>query len=302
MDKRDKILLVLVLLLVLLPFLLYGGFALVLILADHAWYQSDEVDIGPIDYEAVLAKAEDSGYDISGPRVQLEGVNAIEPGQVEAIEKRFGTAYLVDRVEMYYDENTYLEVCKYESSETVITLWNYDHSDYSTPLEVFEFPDDTWMLEMFGLLFGLDEAGSREFLERLKLEGKQQQGYASFRTNRSVDFPAVYAYLSQNSTRSTFKYGLWNDEVFYRNGKKIGYVAYLVPEAAISTDHRFNKYSIELSSTGFAQLNINMHMGSAGKTVSEEEYLAVFREMFKELGLPQEKVEEFKFEYNPGVW
>jgi hypothetical protein len=60
-DKRDKILLVMVLLLVLLPFLLYGGFALVLILADHAWYQSDEVDIGPIDYEAVLAKAEDSG-------------------------------------------------------------------------------------------------------------------------------------------------------------------------------------------------------------------------------------------------
>jgi hypothetical protein len=89
--------------------------------------------------------------------------------------------------------------------------------------------------------------------------------------------------------------------VFYRNGKKIGYVAYLVPEAAISTDHRFNKYSIELSSTGFAQLNINMHMGSAGKTVSEEEYLAVFRKCSKSWGF-RRKREEFKFEYNPGVW
>jgi hypothetical protein len=260
------------------------------------------VNLGPIDYEAVLVKAADSGYDLGGSMVQLEGVNAIEPGRVEAVEKRFETAYLVQRVEIYSNENTYLEVCKYESPGTAITLWNSSHSDFSTPLEVSEFPDDSWMLEMFGLFFGLDEAGSREFLERLKLEGAQQQGYASFRTNNSVDFPAVYAYLSQNSTSSTFKYGLWNDEVFYRNGTKIGYVAYLVPEAAISTTHGFNKYSIELSSTGFARLNINMHMGSAGKTVSEEEYLAVFREMFKELGLPQEKVEEFKFEYNPGVW
>lgn len=302
MDKREKILLVLVLLAVLLPFLLYGGFALFLILADHAWYQSEDVDLGPIDYEIVLVKAEESGYDISGTRVQLEGVNAIEPGRVEAIEKRFGTAYLVDRVEVYYSENTYLEVCKYENPGIAITLWNYSHSDYSTPLEVSEFPDDPWMLEMFGLLFGLDEAGSREFLEKLKLEGEQQQGYASLRTNKSVDFPAVYAYLSQNSTSSTFKYGMWNDEVFYRHGKKIGYVAYLVPEASISTRHGFNKYVIELSSTGFARLNINMHMGSAGKTVPEDEYRSVFKEMFKNLGLPQEKVEELEFEYNPGVW
>ncbi|MDI9394228.1 MAG: hypothetical protein QM426_01880 [Euryarchaeota archaeon] len=220
MDKKDKIWLVLVLLLVLLPFLYYGGFALYIILLDHAGYRSNEVDIGPIDYDAVLLKAKDSGYDISGPWVQLEGANAIEPGQVEAIEKRFETAYLVLYVLMYFDENRNLRVYKYESPDTAIKLHDHSHYKVSTPLEVSEYPDDTWMLEMFGLLFGLDEAGSREFLERLKLEGKQQQGSATIWTNKSVDFPAVYTYLSQNSTSSTIKYGLWNDEVFYMNGKK----------------------------------------------------------------------------------
>ena len=63
-------------------------------------------------------------------------------------------------------------------------------------------------------------------------------------------------------------------------------MGYLVPEALISTGHGFNKYSIELSSTGFARLKIDMYLSGAGKTISEEEYLAVFREMFKKLGLP----------------
>jgi len=45
-----------------------------------------------------------------------------------------------------------------------------------------------------------------------------------------------------------------------------------------------------------------MHRASAGKKIPEEEYRAVFKEMFEKLGLPAKKVDELEFEYNPSVW
>ena len=41
---------------------------------------------------------------------------------------------------------------------------------------------------------------------------------------------------------------------------------------------------------------------SPNEKIPEEEYRGIFKEMFVNLGLPPEKVDEFKFEYNPSVW
>ena len=294
MNKTLKIILYILLIPVGLIVLLYGGFGLSLIALDQASYHGNDLYIGPIDYDSVLAKVEDSGYDIGGDAKS----NLIEPGSVEALEERFKDGYMVHRVALYYNENTYentyLEFCKYESPETVITLWNPNHSDVS------DFPDDSWMLEMLGLSLGLNETGSREFLERLKLEVAKQ--YVHISTNESVDFPAIYAYLNQSSTKTVVSSGMWNDEEFYRDGKKIGYIAYIIPEISVGTSHHFNRYTLHVSSSGSVRADISMHRASAGKKIPEEEYRAVFKEMFENLGLPAEKVDELEFEYNPSVW
>jgi len=293
MDQNFKILLYILLIPVSLIVLLYGGFAAVLILSDQASYYGNDVYIGPIDYDSVLAKAEDTGYTVDRPWTRLNETNLIEPGNVEALERRFQKGYRVHRVELYYNKYTYLEFCKYDDPETAVTLWN--HSEIPTSLEPSMFPSDSWMLEMLGRSLGLNETGSQEFLERLKLERAQQ------RTNESVDFPATYAYLNQSSTK-TVTSGMCNDEEFYRDGTKIGYIAYIIPEFSVSTSHNFNRYTLDVSSSGSVSADILMHRASAGKKIPEEEYRAVFKEMFENLGLPAEKVDELEFEYNPSVW
>jgi len=57
-----------------------------------------------------------------------------------------------------------------------------------------------------------------------------------------------------------------------------------------------------VSSSGFVRADIAMPGGSAGKEIPEEEYITVFREMFENLGLPAEKVDEIKLNYSPSIW
>ena len=57
-----------------------------------------------------------------------------------------------------------------------------------------------------------------------------------------------------------------------------------------------------MSSSGFIRADITMPIGSAGKEIPEEEYRTVFREMFENLGLPAEKLDEMELDYTPSIW
>lgn len=164
------------------------------------------------------------------------------------------------------------------------------------------FPDDSWMLKMLGMSLGLNETESGEFLEQLKNESPEQKGVASLTTKESVDFPAVYAYLNQSSTKTVTESDTWNEDKFYRNDQKLGCVGFVIPETTITRIHNSNKYNIYVSSSGFVRADIAMPIGSAGKEIPEEEYITVFREMFENLGLPAEKVDEIKLNYSPSIW
>ncbi len=41
--------------------------------------------------------------------------------------------------------------------------------------------------------------------------------------------------------------------------------------------------------------------GSSGEKIPEEEYRAVFREMFENMGLPREAVDRFEFSYSTSL-
>ena len=288
--------------------LFYGGlFVLFMLIGsnDQASYYGDMVDVGPIDYNSVVTKAERAGYELSGPYTRLDKANLIEPGNVESLENRFKTDYRVSRVALYYNLNTYLEFKKDENNQTLVTLFNYSHhndaGDITSQMPSM-FPDDSWMLKMIGMSLELNETESGEFLKQLKNESPDQKGVASLTTKENVDFPAVYAYLNQSSTKTVTGSDTWNEDKFYRNDKKIGCIGFVSPETTITRIHNSSKYSIYVSSSGFVRADIAMPIGSAGKEIPEEEYITVFREMFENLGLPAEKVDEIKLNYSPSIW
>lgn len=164
------------------------------------------------------------------------------------------------------------------------------------------FPDDSWTLKTLELSLELNETDSGKIIYKLKNEASNRKGFVNLSTKEDVDFPKVYAYLNQSSTNTVIKSGTWNEDEFFRDGKKIGYVGFVIPETTIAQIHDSSKYSIYVSSSGFIRANIMMHSGGVGKEIPEEEYRTIFREMFENLGLPAEKVDEFTFNYIPSMW
>jgi hypothetical protein len=268
---------------------------------DQAFYSGNEVNVGSIDYNSVVTKAEKVGYTLSGSYTRLDKADLIEPGNVESLNKRFKGDYRVLKVDLYYNLNTYLEFKKDENNLTLVTLFNLSHHDDTgniVPQLSSMFPDDSWMLKVLGLSLGLSETNSREFLEKLKSKASNKKDSVSLSTKEGVDFPIVYVYLNQISTNTVTKSD-WNEEGFYRDEKEVGYVWFATPEITISTSRNSNKYSVYVSSSGLIRADITTQ---ADKKIPEEEYRAVFREMFENLGLPAEKVDEIKFSYTPTMW
>ena len=290
-------------------------------LLDRSWYYSEDVDIGPLDYSSVLTKAENAGYEVEGSWPWPGNFSGFEPGDVPKVKERFGDAVLVDDIMLNYAENSKLVIFIGNSSEnrygtetttgTCIAFSNFSHSDPNSPLKLSEFPEDSWILEKFKLLFGLDEKASENYLEALKKASQNQTWDAVIQVNESPDFPAVYTYLMKNSDDSqisnvgtynsyisntgSYSYsGLVTAEVFLKNGKRLGSVKYLIPKANVVTYDNRNSYIIELDASGKVKLEILMPVGNSGN-IPEKEYLEVFREMFGEIGLPPEDVSSFEF-------
>jgi len=133
--------------------------------------------------------------------------------------------------------------------------------------------------------------------------------------NESPDFPAVYAYLLENSDDSDSSYnsglgfygypriGSDTKEVFLKDGNQMGSVRYFVPEARVvnyDKGNRYigNRYIVELDASGKVRLEILTPPGSSGRKIPEEEYRAVFREMFEEIGLYPEDMDRFEFSHS----
>lgn len=316
MNKQKAILILLLLPPILFILYLYGPF-LLMGLIDSSWYYSEEVDIGSFDYNSVLTKAEKAGYEVEGSWPWPGNFSGFEPGDVPELRESFGSDALVQDIRLNYNENSELMVFVCENGTeagigTCVAISNFSHSDPHSPLQLSEFPEDSWMLEKLGLLFGPDEKTPEKYLESLKKAAQNQTWDAEIQVNESPDFPAVYAYLTENSDDSDSSYnsglGFYGcprivsdtKEVFLKDGNQVGSVRYFVPEARVVTydkGNRYigNRYIVELDSSGRVRLEIIMHVGSSGESIPEEEYRAIFREMFEELGLSPEAVDSFEF-------
>ena len=244
MNKQKAILILLLLIPLLLALYIFGPF-LLFSFVDSSWYYSEEVDIGPLDYSSALTNAENAGYEVEGSWPWPGNFSGFEPGDVPEVRESFGSAALVENIRLNYDEKSELMVFICEDrpenglkdgqkagTGTCVVISNLSHSDPESPLQLSEFPPDDWMLEKLGLLFGLDEEASEKYLEALKKAAQNQTWDAEIQVNESPDFPAVYAYLKENSDESTYgstvsihtypMAGFGPEEVFLKDGKRLG--------------------------------------------------------------------------------
>jgi len=311
LNKQKGILILLLLIPLLLVLYFFGPFLLFSFL-DSSWYYSEEVDIGPLDYSSALTNAENAGYEVEGSWPWPGNFSGFDPGDVPEVRENFGSAALVQTIRLNYNKNSELMVFACENGpedggQTCVAVSNLSHVDPESPLQVSEFPEDSWMLEKLGLLFSPDENAPEKYLAALKKAAQNQTWDAEIQVNESPNFPAVYAYLSENSDEYSYESGLglnaYPTEVFLKDVKRLGSVKYTIPQAKVVTYDNRNRYIVELDASGKVKLEIIMHVGSSGETIPEEEYRAVFREMFEELGLSPEAVDSFEFFHSSSrVW
>jgi len=105
------------------------------------------------------------------------------------------------------------------------------------------------------------------------IKGQEYPGMISISIKKEINIAAVYSDLKRTTSNSSISPTTGEggvQETFYNGDKKIGILNLLVPNVRI--------------------------------IAWKKEYRGIFKEMFVNLGLPPEKVDEFKFEYNPSVW
>jgi hypothetical protein len=149
---------------------------------------------------------------------------------------------------------------------------------------------------------GVHPPGIKELDEQFGGDYRFLSGYFYSEKVQEINIAAVYSNLKGTSTNSSISPTTGEGsfvETFYSEDKKIGFLEFLVPNVRIIFQDKGHEYTITIDRLGGVRPGIKL---SAGEKIPEEEYRGIFKQMFVKLGLPPEKVNEFKFEYNPTVW
>ena len=281
----------------------YASFGLILIFSDHAGYFTTGSNLGEIDYDKIILSAEKAGYKVDRSyHVDTKDTIGVHPSNIKELDERFGEDYRFLSVTYYYRENVFFGTWNSKGG-TDISFINEDRPDIIAPFKPEDLPPDEWIVEKFRLMFDITEPESRGYLTQLKDSiGNSQDGSEKITIRKGLDIAAVYSNLKETSTSSNVSPtsgGGWIKETFYSMDKKIGVVDFLVPNTRVLLQDNGNEYTIRIDRLWGVDMEIKL---DARGEIPEEEYRRIFKDMFVNLGLPAEKVDEFEFEYVPGVW
>ena len=301
-SKMKKAALTIILATVLLA-VVYASFGLILIFSDHGGYYTPGSNLGEIDYDEIISNAKKAGYKVDGPYyVNTKDTIGLHPSNIKELDGRFGEDYRFLSVTYYYRENVYFSTWHSEGG-TDISFFNEDRPDSLAPFKPEDLPPDEWIVEKFSLMFGITDQESRDYLKQLKdFINNNQETSGEISIRKGLDVAAVYSNLNETSTHSnvspTSGEG-WIKETFYSQDKKIGVLDFLVTNTRIILQDNGHEYMIKIDKLGGVGMDIKL---GAREEIPEEEYRRIFKDMFVNLGLPAEKVDEFEFEYIPGLW
>jgi len=186
-------------------------------------------------------------------------------------------------------------------------------------LENKEVPDD-WITEMLMISFDMNRQDAENYVaslkNKLKLENKQNDepvmvliengdtieskiGNAKVWISEKPDINSIYYYLGDKSTNSSiyFNYPGSCGEDFFNGETKICSVYYTLPLITVTRISGEHTYRLDIDDNGIVSITVKLN--EMEKEIPESEYKAVLKEMFVDLGLNPEQVDDFEFNYDP---
>ncbi len=282
---------------------LYASLGLILI-PSGGIYGTSGINLGEIDYDEIISNAKNAGYKVDGPyysNAKAKDAHGLHPQNIKELDERLGDDYRMTWVYFYYTEDSGIEATlpRKQGGETKIRFFNISESRHErgflAPFELKDLPIDEWIIERFKLMFGFDEQKAQQYLAQLKDSINRDQE-PKILIKETLDLLAVYNNFKETSSNSTFSLYVGRgsyEETFYKGNEKIGSIPCTIPNTRIILQDNGHKYTIKINRLGGVTPQIYL---GAGEQIPEEEYRRVFKDMFVNLGLPVEKVDEFEFE------
>lgn len=268
------------------------SFGLLVNFPDLSGYYGTRSNLGEIDYDKMISNAKKAGYKVD----EFNCTIGVHPINIKELDERFGEDYRFRLVAYYYRENVSF-YAKHSEGGTDISFYNGDRPDALAPFKPEDLPPDEWIVEKFMLMFNITEQESRDYLTQLKDSiGNSQEELGKISIRKGLDIATVYSILKETSTNSNVSSsgGTWIEETFYSQDKKIGVLELIISDTRVILQDNGHKYMIEIDMLGGVDMNIRTK-----EEIPEEEYRRIFKDMFVNLGLPAEKVDEFEFKYKP---
>ncbi|RAW46247.1 hypothetical protein DQW50_05630 [Halorubrum sp. 48-1-W] len=266
--------------------------------ADHAsyWSESRQLDI---DYDAVLTAARDTGYTVDEPYyVGTKDARGVHPAGVADFDDRFGPEYRVFGFTFFPAEYVFVEVWLTDETPTVTLIDDRGFDEF--PVE--SVPPEAWLIDRLTLAFDISETTARDHVADLREQVAEGTSNPSIDVDASVSFPRVYeAIETERTDASGSETGGdgWYKETSYRDGTRYATVDIIVQSAEIKHEDGDRTYTIELDRLGGLYVTIGLPVG---EEIPEDEYRQVLRDMFEDVGLPTEVVDDLTFEYAGSIW
>jgi hypothetical protein len=278
----------------------YASIGLFLMPSGQAEYSTSGSNLGEIDYDKIISNAKKSGYIV---HVNTKNTIGMHPQNIKELDERLGDDYRIYLVNFYFTEDSGFDATlpKKQGVETKIRFFNISESRYDrgflAPFELKDLPSDEWIIERFKLMFGFDEQKAQHYLAQLKDSINRDQE-PEILIKETPDLLAVYNNFKETSSNSTLSLTLGAGtckETFYNGNETIGNIPYTIPNTRITLQDNGHDYSIKIDRLGGVAPEIIL--SDKEQKIPEEEYRRIFKDMFTDLGLPAEKVDEFEFSF-----
>ena len=267
--------------------------------ADEATYWSDSLQID-VDYDATLAAARETGYTVEEPfYVGAREPRGLAPEGLSELETRFGSGYRVFGFSLFHTDHVFLEIGLTGETPSVSL---FDEANVAEEFPIESIPPETWFAEQLTLAFEISESNARESAVDLREQAAEGTDIPSVDISAAVDFQAVYEYAATERTETTGSPtggDGWYTETSFRDDRRIVDVDYIVQSAEIRQEDGNRVYILKLDRLGGFYARIGLPVN---EEIPEEEYRDVFREMFDNIGLPADVVDDLTFEYSPSIW